>query len=214
MAMSSESSSGRLEWVVLARRSPPSTALRSARARSCGSAEALSSPRSRILASPFSMRSRHMEKLSARRFRAGSEVIGEFARERSQRASLALCGLIEPKDDVAPSLEGRQRIQRLQMGPLRVENALGLSGDHVEHQRVLIREVVIELRFAHAARRHHVVEARLLHAMRIDQIGCGLDDTRPGRRASGGQRARFRFLICGHENTLHQVDLTVQMDGA
>ena len=97
------------------------------------------------------------------------------------------------------------------MGPLRVENALGLSGDHVEHQGVLIREVVIELRFAHAARRHHVVEARLLHAMRIDQIGCGLDDARPGRRSSGGQRARFGFLVCGHENTLHQVDLTVQI---
>ena len=72
------------------------------------------------------------------------------------------------KDGVAPSLDGRQRIQRLQMGPLRVENALGLSGDHVEYQRVLIREVVIELRFAHAARGHHVDEARLLHAMRIN----------------------------------------------
>src|SRR5260370_33785271 len=54
-------------------------------------------------------------------------IIGEFARERSQRTSLALCGLIEPKNGVAPSLEGRQRIQRLQMGSLRVENALGLS---------------------------------------------------------------------------------------
>ena len=116
------------------------------------------------------------------------------------------------KDGVAPSLDGRQRIQRLEMAPLRVENAFGLPGDHLEHQRGLISEVVIELRFAHAARRHHVVEARLLHAMRIDQIGCGLDDTRPGRRASGGQRARFGFLICGHENTLHEVDLTVQID--
>ena len=48
-----------------------------------------------------------------------------------------MCGLIEPNDGVAPSLEGRQRIQLLQMGSLRVENALGLSGDHVEHQRVL-----------------------------------------------------------------------------
>src|SRR5262245_14086867 len=76
-------------------------------------------------------------------------IVGEFARERSQWTSLALCGLIEPKDGVAPSLEGRQRIQRTQMGPLRVENALGLSRDHVEHQRVLIREVMIELRFAH-----------------------------------------------------------------
>src|SRR6516165_3136826 len=51
-------------------------------------------------------------------------IIGEFARERSQRTSLALCGLIEAKDCLAPSLEGRQRIQRLQVGPLRVENAL------------------------------------------------------------------------------------------
>src|SRR5262245_32264230 len=75
MAMSSDSSSGRLEWVVLAKRSPPSTALRSARARSCGSADALSSPRSRILASPFSMRSCHMEKLSPRRLRARSESL-------------------------------------------------------------------------------------------------------------------------------------------
>src|SRR6516162_6880702 len=46
-------------------------------------------------------------------------IIGEFARERSQRTSLAPCGLIEPKDGVAPSLEGRERIQRLQVGPLR-----------------------------------------------------------------------------------------------
>src|SRR5215475_7579778 len=38
-------------------------------------------------------------------------VIGEFARERSQRTSLALCGLIEPKYGVARSLQGRQRIQ-------------------------------------------------------------------------------------------------------
>src|SRR6516165_9004510 len=51
-------------------------------------------------------------------------IIGEFARERSQGTSLALCGLIEPKDRLAPSLEGRQRIQRPQMGPLCVENAL------------------------------------------------------------------------------------------
>ena len=40
-------------------------------------------------------------------------IICEFARERTQRTSLALCGLIEPKDGVAPSFEGRQRIQRL-----------------------------------------------------------------------------------------------------
>src|SRR5262245_55682609 len=47
-------------------------------------------------------------------------IIGEFARERSQWTSLALCGLIEPKDGVAPSPEGGERIQRAQMRPLRV----------------------------------------------------------------------------------------------
>jgi hypothetical protein len=99
------------------------------------------------------------------------------------------------------------------MGPLRVENALGLKSDHFEHQRVLVREVVVELRFVHAACRHHIVEARPFHAMRGDQIGCGLDGARASRRASGGQGARIGFLICGHKNTLHRVDLTVQMDG-
>jgi hypothetical protein len=97
------------------------------------------------------------------------------------------------------------------MGPLRVENALGLPGDNLQHQRVLVREVVVELRFAHAACRHHIVEARPFHAMHVDQIGCGLDDARARRRASGGQGARFGFLFYGHENTLHRMDLTVQM---
>src|SRR6516165_12583774 len=78
-------------------------------------------------------------------------IVGELTRERSQWTSSALYGLVEPNDGVAPSLEGRQRIQRLQMRPLRVENAVGLPGDNLEHQRVLVREVVVELRFAHAA---------------------------------------------------------------
>src|SRR6516162_1031523 len=46
-------------------------------------------------------------------------IVGEFTCERSQWTSSAPCGLVEPNDGVAPSLEGRQRIQRLQMGPLR-----------------------------------------------------------------------------------------------
>ena len=100
------------------------------------------------------------------------------------------------------------------MGPLRVENALGLPGDNLKHQGVLVGEVVVELRFAHGACRHHIVEARPFHAMRVDQIGCGLDDARPGRCASGGQGARFGFPICGHENMLHRMDLTVQERGA
>src|SRR5215469_5062596 len=38
-------------------------------------------------------------------------IIGELAREISQRTSLELCGLIEPNEGIAPSLEGTQRIQ-------------------------------------------------------------------------------------------------------
>src|SRR6266576_3927936 len=62
----------------------------------------------------------------------GLRIVGEFTCERSQWTSSALCGLVEPNEGVAPSLEGRQRIQRVQMGPLRVENALGLPGYNVE----------------------------------------------------------------------------------
>src|SRR3989442_1012115 len=62
-------------------------------------------------------------------------IVGEFTCERSQWTSSPLCGLVEPNEGVAPSLEGRQRIQRLQMGPLRVENAFALPGDNLEHQR-------------------------------------------------------------------------------
>jgi hypothetical protein len=40
-------------------------------------------------------------------------IVGEFACERSQWTSSALCGLVEPNESVAPRLEGRQRIQRL-----------------------------------------------------------------------------------------------------
>src|SRR6202790_4238575 len=72
-------------------------------------------------------------KALSRRFR----IVGEFTYERSQWTSSELCGLVEPNEGIAPSLECRQRIQRLEMGPLRVENALGLPGDNVEHQRVL-----------------------------------------------------------------------------
>ena len=61
------------------------------------------------------------------------------------------------------------------MGPLRVENALGLPGDHLKHQRLLIREVVIELRFAHAACRHHIV---------------------PGSRGAWDGARSFRLAIC------------------
>src|SRR6516162_9109097 len=46
-------------------------------------------------------------------------IVGEFTCERSQWTSSALRGLVEPNHGVAPRLEGRQRIQRLQMGPLR-----------------------------------------------------------------------------------------------
>jgi hypothetical protein len=58
--------------------------------------------------------------------------------------------------------------------------------------------------------RHHIVEARSFHAMRVDQIGRGLDEVRASCRASGGQGERLGFPICSHEDTLHLMDLTVQ----
>src|SRR6476469_9265693 len=57
-------------------------------------------------------------------------IVGEFICERSQWTSAKLGGLVEPNEGIAPGLEGGQRIQRLQMGPLRVENTLGLFGDN------------------------------------------------------------------------------------
>src|SRR6516225_2135901 len=76
-------------------------------------------------------------------------IVGELACQRSEWTSPASCGLVEPNYGAAPRFEGRQRIQRLQMGPLRVENAIGLPSDNLEYQRVLVREVVVELRFTH-----------------------------------------------------------------
>jgi hypothetical protein len=73
------------------------------------------------------------------------------------------------------------------VGLLRVQHALGLPGDHLDYQRVLVCEVVVELRFAYAACRHHVAEARSLHAVRVDQIGCGFNNARPARRAACGR---------------------------
>jgi hypothetical protein len=80
MAMSRAISSGRLECVVLARRSPPWTALSKAKANLRGSAGAAMSPRSRILVSPSSMRSCQIAKLWARRFRAEAYSTGQRPR--------------------------------------------------------------------------------------------------------------------------------------
>jgi len=53
---------------------------------------------------------------------------------------------------------------------LGIEDALSLKNDHCEYERVLVREVVVELRFAHAARGHHLVQARPVDAVLVHQI--------------------------------------------
>jgi hypothetical protein len=83
------------------------------------------------------------------------------------------------------------------------KNALGLKRDHFENQRVLVREVVIKLRLAHAARSHHLIQARSVDAMLVNQIGRRVHDTRTRCRAACGQETGLRMFMFRHAGTSH-----------
>src|SRR5580700_5264225 len=134
-------------------------------------------------------------------------LVGQLACQRPQRAASAPGCPIEPDDGVAPRRQRGQRVQRPQVRLLGVENALGLSRDHLQHQRVLVCEVVIELRLAHAACGHHLVQARPVRAVFVEQIGGGVDDARPRRRSASGQGTGCGVLACRHAGTVTLIGL-------
>ena len=67
------------------------------------------------------------------------------------------------------------------------QHLLRLMGNHGHDQRVLVREVVIELGAAHARGCLHVVEARARDAIPEHQLCGGADDALPRRASLGGE---------------------------
>ena len=139
------------------------------------------------------MRLRQSPKLSARRARAGSDLLASSLASVPSGQPLPPAGWLSRTTASRQTFRAESESKRVELRPLRPQHALGLPRDHVKHQGVLVGEVVVELRFARAARRHHLIEARAVNAMFVDEIGRGVDDARARRRAAGGQGTGLGF---------------------
>ena len=91
--------------------------------------------------------------------------------------------------------------------------------DHRLHQRVLVGEVMVELRLAGRARLHDLVEAGRARAAQVDEAGRRLDDARAGRGAPRRRSAAPSRGLCPWPNRhavrscagrTSKLDLTVQ----
>src|SRR6185437_2400613 len=88
---------------------------------------------------------------------------------------------------VAPALHARPRPELPELGFLPGDDPAELAADHLVDERVLVGEVVVELRFAGPGRGHNVVEAGAGHSPLIDQRRRPVDDALAGRCAAPGQ---------------------------
>lgn len=95
--------------------------------------------------------------------------LGEFARKGPDRAATPTVPLPLQSDDmIAPGMEGVETIQMREVRLLGGEHCLGLVGDDGTNQCLLIAEVMVELRGAHACRIPHILGARPGHAVLED----------------------------------------------
>src|SRR5215469_11531335 len=105
---------------------------------------------------------------------------------------------------VAPALQPFPRPQLPELGLLPRDDLVELAPDHLEDERVLIGEVVVELRLAGCGRGHDVVEAGVGHPPLINERRRPGDDTFAGRRAARGQA---RVLRTAHAQILSRAGL-------
>ena len=149
--------------------------------------------------------------------------IGEFARQRSERtAADAPRGPVHRHHGVSPSPEPGQQIDRFQRSGFAAGHPAGLKLDHRAHQRVPVREVMIELRLRGRARLHDILQAGPACTSPVDEAGRRLDNPRARRGAARRGRLRLallRSLLSGrpralcHRRIVHGIGLDSPVSG-
>src|SRR6185437_3848075 len=140
--------------------------------------------------------------------------LGELAAERSERAAaLAARVFLEGDDHVAP---GPQAVDTLDRGQHRLvglaDHGLGAVVDHGADQRLLVGEVVIDLRTAHPGLSPDLLQSGPSDALLQDEAGGSGHDPLPRLRALAGQSALGPpgAVVARHEFTIPVLDWTFQ----
>jgi transcriptional regulator GlxA family with amidase domain len=162
-------------------------------------------------------------------FRCQPPVFGDFAQERFRRGQGLLLVWVEPVLDAQHRRGVEQRDpldhrvdrhadprQRQYPQPLhhvrdvarrrrQVRHDPGLHAlDYGPEQRVLAREVVVERAAAHAGRREHVLDRRVLVPVLREQPGGDLDQPLARRPSPRGPLAHGAWRLLGHGTYLYQ----------
>src|SRR5439155_25541810 len=83
-------------------------------------------------------------------------------------------------DEVAPGSQGIEAVEPAQARLLGVKDGLGGEADHRPHERLLVSEVVVELRAAHAGRRTYVFGGGAGHTLLEHELRRRGHDPVPG----------------------------------
>src|SRR5215475_1630566 len=136
--------------------------------------------------------------------------LGEFAAERSERAAALAARVFLDRDDRVPP--GPQAVDSLDRGQHRLvglaDHGLGAVVNYGAHQRLLVGEVVVDLRAAHPGLGPDLLQGGAGDALLQDEVGSCRHDLLPRLRALAGQSA-FRPPGAGvarHELTLPVLD--------
>src|SRR5919109_4199226 len=98
---------------------------------------------------------------------------------------------------ITPAPQPLPRPQLPELGLLPGDDLVQLAPDHLQDERVLVGEVVVELRLAGPGRGHDVVEAGAGHSPLVDERRRPGDDALAGRRAARGRARALRGVHAG-----------------
>ena len=111
--------------------------------------------------------------------------LGAQGADRAAAAALKRALVLD--QHVTPGPQAGHRVQVVEVGPLGLQDRVGLVVDDGADQRLLVLEVVVHLRAAHPGGRPDVLQRGLGRAALEDELRRGRDDPLPGLAPAAGQ---------------------------
>ena len=138
--------------------------------------------------------------------------LGQLARQGADRATTPTLELALDRNRlVAPRAQGLDAVELAEQRFLGIEDGMALVVDYRMNERLLVGEVVVELRARHTGGALHVLDAGARHSSLEDQVRRRVDDPLSRLFALSGQAGRSYLRFRSHGTTITVVlELVIQ----